>query len=94
MMDSPSKTDWIGLFALLLMVIGGGVLTFYYTTYEINSCTSDPLKYTINKMTNESYNYVSLDVYKSRTDTFPIASRTIDLELKDRSLNNFFNYSE
>jgi len=85
MTDSPSKTDWLGIISILLMVIGGGLLSFYYITYEINSCTSDPVKYSITKMTNESYNYATLFVYKSRSDTFPIASRVIDLEIKERN---------
>lgn len=83
-----NKFDWLGLLGILIMVIGGSLITYYITTESINKCTSDPLKYTSNTLAGEgNYSYVQLYIYKSRGDVIPIIKREIDLT--DYSANKF-----
>tara|TARA_R100001530_G_scaffold6776_1_gene7724 strand:+ start:1158 stop:1454 length:297 start_codon:yes stop_codon:yes gene_type:complete len=46
------KPNYLVLFGYLLLIIGICLFTFYFTTSEINSCTSDPLTYSIKFIRN------------------------------------------
>ena len=75
-----TKSDFIGILAIALMLIGASLLTYYYTTSKINSCTTDPLKFTADKLSNgQNYSYVSFYIYKYKSDYFPMVRREIDL---------------
>jgi hypothetical protein len=66
------KSDWIGIFALLLIVISGGLFTYYYVVYEIHSCTASPVLYAANNYVKGSYNFtfLVLNIYENIDDEF------------------------
>ena len=74
------NADWIGIIAILLIVISGCFFTYYLIINEINSCTADPLDYAILKEINEKYTYAELNVYYNKEDLVPI--KTIEKNLK------------
>lgn len=57
--------DWIGLLAILLLVISAGLFTYYYSVQTFHSCTSNPVAYTITQLaeTDYNYSYVEIEVY-------------------------------
>lgn len=74
--------DWLGFIGILVMLIGASLLSYYYIVNEINSCTRDPVKYTINEIIedkNISWTYAEINLYANRDDQFPVASKIIDL---------------
>ena len=74
------NADWIGIIAILLIVISGCFFTYYLIINEINSCTADPLDYAILKEINENYTYAKLNIYYNKEDLVPI--KTIEKNLK------------
>ena len=75
-----TNSDWVGIIAVLLIVISGSLFSYYFIVYEINSCTSDPLDYFISKEVNENYTYAELKVYYDKDDLVPI--KTVEKDLK------------
>lgn len=74
------NSDWIGIIAILLIVISGSLFTYYFIVKEIHSCTSDPLTYSILQKIDENYTYARVDVYYNKGDLVPI--KTIEKNLK------------
>lgn len=75
-----SSNDIIGLIAILIMLIGSSMISYYLIVEKINDCTSDPLRFTAEKLVGEQeYNYIYLGIYKNRNDLFPIERREIYL---------------
>ena len=84
------KSDWIGLIAILLMVIGGCCVSYYFIIETIHSCTSDPLKYVSDIVAEgEEYTYIELLLYGDKYDTLPFSKKEIDL--KNRNYNEIPN---
>lgn len=50
----PLKKDWVFFICMILILSSIGYVTYFYTTQKINSCTSDPLKFAINKIKSEN----------------------------------------
>lgn len=71
-----NKSDVIGLIAILIMVIGAGMLCYYYVIYEIHQCTADPLRYGFDREVpnNLNYSYVKIYLYNQEGDLAPIKS--------------------
>jgi len=46
------KWNLITYLSIILIIIGIGLLVFYYIESKVNECTRDPLKYTIEKIEN------------------------------------------
>ena len=42
--------DFLSLIAFILILLGGCLITYYYITEKIHSCTSDPIKYEADKL--------------------------------------------
>jgi len=69
------KTDWVGLIALLLIVIGGGLVCYYYLVNEVNSCTANPVQYSINSFLDGeelNYSYAEIRVYEGEYNFIPL----------------------
>lgn len=80
--------DIIQIIAIGFMILGGCLLTYYYLKIEINSCTSDPLKYAVEQIMedeNYTYSYISLNIYLSKEDNIPIKSFNLDLKKEKRA---------
>ncbi len=60
-MNTKGHTDWLGLIAVILFLIGGALFVGYNLETKIAKCTSDPLKYAIDKA-EISYNYSYIDI--------------------------------
>jgi hypothetical protein len=76
------RTDWLGIICVLFMLIGGILISYYFITEKIQSCTSSPIRYAADleaKNGNFSYNYAILAIYTNRIDTLPI--KTVEMEL-------------
>lgn len=57
------KIDWILLICWLCVLVFVILFVSYYTLDKVNSCTSDPLNYSVNKLkqtTNADYVYGSI----------------------------------
>lgn len=92
--QKESNTDWIGLFALLLLVIGGFMVSYYYIVYEINSCTSNPLKYTSDRITmdNENnYSYVKIYIFSKKGDLLPLKVKELELYGENSNIPSYLN---
>lgn len=57
-MLKPKINNW-SLIGFVVVVLGICLLTFYYYTTEVNECTSDPLRYALEKV-RDSTNAVSI----------------------------------
>jgi len=44
------KIDKWTFFSLVLIIVGVSLLTFYFYTDKVNECTSDPLRFTLEKV--------------------------------------------
>jgi len=75
-----TNVDWIGIIAILFIVVSGSLFSYYYIITEINYCTADPLDYFISKEVNENYTYAELKVYYNKGDIVPI--KTVEKDLK------------
>ena len=74
------KSDWIGIFAIGMMLFGTAVISYFIITDKINDCTSDPLKFTVEKLVDDlNYSYVELEIYENKGDLIPIKVKYIDL---------------
>lgn len=87
-------SDWIQIFAILLIVISGGLFSYYYIISEINDCTSSPLNYAAEKFLKEkslekniSYNYVELRIFQNEGDLIPIETIKINMKPNSYDLN-------
>jgi len=75
-----NKNDWLGLIAIAIMLIGAGMIIYYYTTESINKCTRDPLRFTADKLAGEkNYSYAIINVYTFKGDKVPIVRGELDL---------------
>jgi hypothetical protein len=71
------KNDWIGIIAVLLMMIGGILVSYYFITQEIHKCTSDPVKYSINKLLEDNlfsnnFTVIRIEIYEHERDIIPL----------------------
>ena len=74
------KSDIIGIIAIGMMLFGTAIISFYVITDKINDCTSDPLKFTVEKLVDDlNYSYVVLEIYENKWDLTPIKVKYIDL---------------
>lgn len=74
--------EWIVLTGFVCILFGGCVITYFITIENINSCTSDPLKYYSNKiLNNENISYSSAHIlfFVNKSDEY--ASKTVDIDL-------------
>jgi len=74
--------DWVGLIAILIMLVGASIISYHYITREIHSCTSDPLKYAVEQIMwddNSTYEYIILEIYLKKDDLIAYKSRVLDL---------------
>jgi len=71
------------LICFIGILFGGCVVTYFLIIDNINSCTSNPLKYYADKIVEENnltYEYISFNIYTNRYDLIPAKSVQIDLE--------------
>jgi len=77
--------DLILIIGFCLILIGGCLVTYLFIISKVNQCTSDPLKYATEKISNEydfDYEYVLFEIYQNKNDLFPIQKKEIDLSQK------------
>jgi len=70
MQNKYQKNDWLLLIGFFLILISLCVFLSYYILYNINSCTTDPLKYATNKIkenTDADYITGSISIFKEGT---------------------------
>jgi hypothetical protein len=77
-----ANADWVGVFAILLLLISGCLFTYYFIVAEIHDCTSSPLNYAASKALekNVSYSYVELRIFQNENDIVPIDIVKINLK--------------
>jgi len=74
------QIDLISFIAFISILIGGGLLTYYYIVYNINSCTSDPLKYSLTRLQDsENYSYVKIYFYQNYYDEVAVKQYEFNL---------------
>ena len=73
------------------MLIGAVMVSYYLIVTDINKCTSDPVKFALNKLDIPDYSEINIVAYQNYGDPFPIFDKTIDNPLKPRP--NFLNLS-
>ena len=74
-------SDWLMLFIFCLVLASGCVITYYIIISNIDSCTSNPLKYYADKISHEenfTYEYISFNIYNKKYDIIPIKSIQVD----------------
>jgi len=79
-----ADTDWIGIFAIILLLLGASLISYYLITKEIAKCTGDPIKYAVDEAikNNEfykNYSYVRIEIYYEKNDSIPIDILEIEL---------------
>lgn len=76
-----NKGDWIGIFAILLMVIGGSLFSYYCVIYRINQCTASPTYYAAEWENQGEYNYsyIVLNIYRDIDSMYPLNSYKYNL---------------
>ena len=70
--------DWLGMIGLILIVVGGVIVSYHLITKDIHSCTSDPLRYLIEDYLEvDHYERIVFNVYTNADDVRPIISMDI-----------------
>jgi len=84
-MNLTSETDWLGLLILFVMLIGSVMVCYYLITDDIMTCTSDPVKYLMDKEgVPSNYSEVRITAYLNYGDVTPMYDRIVDNPLKPR----------
>lgn len=86
-----AKANLILLISFIAILFGAGVIIYFLIINNINSCTSNPLKYQADILAREnnfSYSYAHFGVYKDKTDL--VASATKELDLSKSKFSNPF----
>ena len=45
-----NRNDWLLYISFLLIIIGVVIVAYWSYTYNVNKCTSDPIKYAVNRI--------------------------------------------
>lgn len=52
------RSDWVALIALVIMLIGAVMVSYYMITYKVVECTADPVKFAAEKIfPGENYSF-------------------------------------
>jgi len=82
--DKYNFFDIINLIAFLFIVVGAVYIIYFLVTTELNSCTSDPLRYAADKIAREenaNYTKIFLSIYDR---DIPIKLIEINLEKENK----------
>ena len=60
----PLKKDWVFLVCMILIISSVGYVIYYFTLEKVNECTSDPIRFGVEKIRE---NYDAEKVYGSIT---------------------------
>lgn len=81
--------ETIQIIALALMFASSIYVCYWIITERINSCTSDPVRYAINKLIDNdsslvfdlnNYSYISISIYQNRYDSSPLKEYKIEIK--------------
>jgi len=88
----PLKKDWIFLFCMVLIIASAVYIGYYFVLEKVDTCTSDPLKFAVNKIKDTT----NVHLVSGSLMVLTKDGRTIRHEFGDNifSLNNqTFNFS-
>ena len=79
-----ANTDWLGIIAISLLLLGASMVSYHMITKEIAKCTRDPIKYAVDKAIKDNeffknYSYVRIEIYYEKNDSIPIDILEIEL---------------
>jgi len=81
MEEQKKRTDWLGLIAILFLVIGGSMFTYHYSTTRISQCGREPILYGVKELvSNEdkqdiyNFSFIRVSIYKDINSIFPLKS--------------------
>ena len=88
MSKKNEQSHLIELISLALLLISAIMISYYFITERINKCTSDPLKFAVEKIIKENpscihcsnYSFIVLEIYLNESDFIPIKTYSLNLK--------------